>query len=112
MAGAPAQVRIEAPHAQGQFQVAPRDVQDALRRHARTLAQDPQQGTFIAVARVPKETLRRWQARVAAVPNLWKLDLPQGWRALYTVGSEGPLRVVLVLEVLRHKDYDRLLGYK
>ena len=107
-----AEVRIEAPHAESQFRGAPADVQESLRRQDRTLVQDPQHGTFIATGRVPKEALRRWQARVGALANLWKLDLPQGWRALYTVGSDGPLRVVFVIEVVRHKDYDRLLGYK
>lgn len=111
MRAPPAEVRIEAPHAEGQFRGAPREVQDALRRRARRLAQDPQHGTFIAIGRVPKDTVRRWQARVGTVPNLYKLDLPQGWRALYTVGSGGSLRVVLVLEILRHKEYDQLLGY-
>ena len=106
------EVRIESPHAEEQFRGAPREVQDALRRQARALSHDPQHGTFVALSRVPKETVRRWQARVGAMQNLWKLDLPQGWRALYTVGSEGPLRVVIVLEVVRHKDYERLLGYK
>lgn len=82
------------------------------RASARALAADPQHGTFIALRGVPKETLRRWHARVGAVANLWKLDLPEGWRALYTVGSDGPLRVALVLEVLSQKEYDRLLGSK
>ena len=93
MSAPPAEVRIEAPHAESQFRGAPADVRESLRRQARMLAHDPQHGTFIAIRQVPKETLRRWQARVGAVLNLWKLDLPQGWRALYTVGSDGPLRV-------------------
>jgi hypothetical protein len=112
MPAPPTEVRIESPHAEDQFRGAPSAVQEALRRQARTLAGDPQHGTFIAVGRVPKETLRRWQARVGALPNLWKVDLPDGWRALYTIGSDGPLRVVIVIEVVRHKEYDRLLGYK
>ncbi|MFQ5838322.1 MAG: hypothetical protein ACE5HJ_06015 [Thermoplasmata archaeon] len=72
---------------------------------------DPQAGTFLRVARVPKVTTQRWEARIGTVTNLYKLDLPGGWRALYTIGSDGPLRVVLVLEILRHKDYERVLGY-
>ncbi len=82
-----------------------------MRRKAKNLAKDPQSGTFLPVARVPKATLRRWEARVGRVTNLYKLDLPGAWRALYTIGSEGPLRVVLVLEVRRHRDYERVLGF-
>ena len=63
------------------------------------------------MARVPQATRRKWEGRVGPVRNLYKVDLTGGWRPLYTVGSEGPLRVVLVLEVLRHKEYERVLGY-
>ena len=102
---------MESPHAERQFRSAPRSVQEALWRKARELADDPQAGTFLPMARVPPVARRRWEARVGRVTNLYKLDLPGAWRALYTVGREGPLRVVLVLEVLRHKDYERVLGY-
>ena len=86
-------------------------MQEALRRKAKDLAEDPQAGTFVSVTRVPKATMRRWEMRVRKVTNLSKLDLPGAWRALYTIGSDGPLRVVLVVEVLRHRDYERVLGY-
>ena len=82
-----------------------------MRRKAKNLANDPQAGTFVSAARVPKATVRRWEARVGRVTNLYKLDLPGAWRALYTIGTDGPLRVVLVLEILSHKDYERVLGY-
>lgn len=110
MSSPSAEVRLESPHAERQFQSAPKEVSEALRRKAKDLAKDPQAGTFVPVARVPKATMRRWEARVGKVTNLYKLDLPGGWRALYTIGSDGPLRVVLVLEVVRHKDYERALG--
>ena len=82
-----------------------------MRRKAKDLAKDPQTGTFVSVTRVPKATMRRWEVRVGKVTNLYKLDLPGAWRALYTIGSDGPLRVLLVVEVFRHKDYERVLGY-
>ena len=86
-------------------------MQEALRRKAKDLADDPQARTFVSVTRVPKATLRTWEARVGKVTNLYKLDLPGAWRALYTIGSDGPLRVVLVVEVLCHRDYERVSGY-
>ncbi len=82
-----------------------------MRRKAKDLAKDPQAGTFVPLTRVPKAKMRRWEMRVGKVTNLYKLDLPGAWRALYTIGSDGPLRVVLVVEVLRHRDYERVLGY-
>ena len=82
-----------------------------MRREAKDLARDPQAGTFVSVTRVPKATIRRWEGRVGKVTNLYRLDLRDAWRALYMIGSDGPLRVVLVVEVFRHKDYERVLGY-
>jgi hypothetical protein len=106
-----AQVQIESPHALRQLRSAPRDVADSLRRQTAALAADPFRGTFIALAGVPKRTRAVWQARVGPVPNLYKVDLPQGWRALYFVATNERRRDVFVIEVLSHTDYDRLLGY-
>ena len=105
-----AEVRLEA-HAAKQFDRAPKDVAADLRRKAKRLADDPQAGTYVAFHPRFKRSLAKWMARVGTVDNLWKLDLARGWRALYTVGSDGPLRVVLVVEVVDHQEYDRLLAY-
>jgi hypothetical protein len=102
---------LEVPHAERQFANAPREIRDSLRRHARRLGDDPQVGTYVPVRTVPKSTLRRWQTRVGPVDRLYKLDLPRFWRALYVVRTEGANRVVLVIELLSHGDYERLLGY-
>jgi hypothetical protein len=110
MTPARAEVRLEA-RAARQFGRAPRSVQLHLRRRARALAEDPFLGAFVPLRRTPRSTVRRWESRVGSIPNLYRLALPEGWRALYAVGSDGPLRVVLVLEALDHRGYDRLLGY-
>lgn len=111
MADRQADVRVQAPHAAKQFEKAPDEVQKILRERAGRLAEDPQAGTYISTSQVPDKTLKRWARRVGPVENLWKVDLPNAWRALYTIGSDGPHRVVLVLEIMTHTDYDRLLGY-
>lgn len=111
MSDAGAQVQIESPHALRQLREAPREVQDSLRRQAAALESEPFRGPFIALSGVPKRARAIWQARIGAIPNLYKLDLPQGWRALYFVASDEKRRDVFVIEVLSHGDYDRLLGY-
>lgn len=99
-------------HASKQFEKAPPAVRAKLRALARKLADDPQSGEYVPVADVHrKATLKAWEARVGAVRNLYKLELPDGWRALYTVGSRGVQRVAMVLEVADHKRYERLMGY-
>lgn len=107
----PTDVLLEA-SAEKQLAKAPRSARDRLRRLAPALAEDPQLGEYVPPSDVHRRpTLRKWEARVGPVRNLYKLDLAAGWRALYTVGSRGADRVVMVLEVVDHKQYERLMGY-
>jgi len=49
----------------------------------------------------------------APVSNAWRFELPLAYRCVYSVQSApGIGTVVLVLEILSHKDYDRLFGYR
>lgn len=105
------EVRLEA-HAAKQFDRAPPVVREDLRRKGKRLAADPQTGTYIAFHPRFRKALVKWRARVGTVENLWKLDLAGGWRAIYTVGSDGPLRVVVILELVDHHGYDLLFGYR
>lgn len=98
--------------AQKQFEKAPKAVQRQLRELAGNLVEDPHAGEYVPVADVHnKGTVKKWERRVGRVRNLYKLELSDGWRALYTVGSRGAERVVMVLEVIDHKQYERLMGY-
>jgi hypothetical protein len=71
------------------------------------LAQDPTVGESIRKGLIPKALIRRY-----AVDNLWRLELPDAWRVLYTIAAKpgrGP--EVFILRILTHKEYDRLFGY-
>ena len=76
----------------------------ALVRLAGTLREDPFAGT-----QVPKELFPQ---AFAKYDNLWKLDLPHAFRAVYTVlGRPGGGVRVAVEWIGDHGDYDRLFGY-
>ncbi len=49
----------------------------------------------------------------APLGNLWRFELPLAHRALYTL-QQTPTEnsVVFILEILNHKEYDRLFGYR
>jgi hypothetical protein len=48
-----------------------------------------------------------------AVSNAWRFELPGAFRGIYTVQPSDARRpVVVVLEVLSHKEYDQLFGYR
>jgi hypothetical protein len=47
------------------------------------------------------------------VENAWRFELPGAFRGIYTVANEdGRKPAVIVLEILSHKEYDRLFGYR
>ena len=58
---------------------------------------------------VPKALARKTSYQV---DNLWAVDLVGYWRMLYTLkGSEIEI-LCFVLEIIGHKKYDKLFGYR
>lgn len=63
-------------------------------------------GIQITKRLIPKEYLSNY-----AIDNLWKYNLPNGWRVVYSITHENVLIVSLILEWFRHKDYERKFKY-
>src|SRR3989338_3753211 len=59
-------------------------------------------GIQIPKDRIPKEYLTKYGAK-----NLWKYNLPNAWRIMYTIRSEEIIVISLLLEWMNHKDYNR-----
>ncbi len=55
---------------------------------------------------IPKEYIKKYEAK-----NLWKYDLPKGWRIIYSIVKEEILVISLVLEWFDHKNYERRFKY-
>lgn len=80
---------------------------DKLLWHADKLKHDVTHGDQIPRDRIPKRLERTYDAT-----NLWRLELPGGWRALYTIMTRADEpTTVSILRILDHTEYDRLLGY-
>lgn len=45
------------------------------------------------------------------IDNLWKYDLPKGWRLLYSVANGEVCIISVILEWMDHKDYEKRFGY-
>lgn len=60
---------------------------------------------------VPKNLIPR-RYKDMGVANLFRNDLPGGWRVLHTVMEIGGEQAVIELEALSHPDYDSLFGYE
>jgi Txe/YoeB family toxin of Txe-Axe toxin-antitoxin module len=78
-----------------------------LMRAIDDLKQDPFCGTKLPQRLFPKEYVQRYN-----IDNLWKYDLPDGWRLIYTLVNKGQVEIIsVILEWFDHKDYERRFSY-
>ena len=55
---------------------------------------------------IPKEYVSKYR-----VNNLWKYNLPNAWRLIYTIKGGEVVVVSVILEWMTHKEYERRFGY-
>lgn len=60
---------------------------------------------------VPKDRIPR-RYKDDGVTNLFRNDLPGGWRLLHTVMEVGGEQAVIELDALPHREDDRVFGYE
>lgn len=46
------------------------------------------------------------------VQNLWRVELTGYWRMLYTIKGDEVQIICFILDILDHKKYNKLFGYK
>jgi len=63
-------------------------------------------GTQIQKKLFPKDYVTKYN-----ITSLWKYDLPNGWRLLYSVGKEKVYVISVILEWFNHKDYEKQFKY-
>ena len=80
---------------------------DYLDRAMDDLEKNEQAGAKVPSKQWPKEYIKKFD-----IKNLWKYDLPNGWRVLYTIKGNNVEIISVVLEWITHKDYERKFGYK
>jgi len=55
---------------------------------------------------IPKEYIKKYD-----VKNLWKYNLPDAWRLIYSIKGRNLLVFSIILEWMDHKTYERKFGY-
>ena len=63
-------------------------------------------GIQISKKLIPKNYITKHR-----IDNLWKYDLPQGWRLIYSVEKDNVYIITILLEWFDHKNYERRFGY-
>lgn len=77
-----------------------------IRRAIEDLKVNAHAGIQIPKKLIPKIYFDKYKIR-----NLWKYDLPKGWRLLYSVGANGIEILSIILEWMDHKEYERRFNY-
>jgi Txe/YoeB family toxin of Txe-Axe toxin-antitoxin module len=70
------------------------------------LKQNPLCGAKIPKALWPKDYVQKYM-----ITNLWKYDLPNAWRLIYTLETDEIKIISIILEWFDHKDYEKRFGY-
>ncbi len=77
------------------------------RSYRNVLLLDCQHGEVVRKSRIPREL-----ATAYGIENLYVEDLPDYWRMLYSIVKSSGKRIVMILEIVDHKAYDRWLGFR
>ena len=73
--------------------------------------QDLEKNAFCGI-QIPKRLIPEdYKKRFGQLDNLWKYNLPNAWRLIYTVKKGTVLILSIVLEWMDHKAYERRFNY-
>ena len=77
-----------------------------IERAISDLKENPMCGTKIPKKLWPKEYSKKYE-----ITNLWKYDLPNAWRLIYTIEQDKINIVSIILEWFNHKEYENMFNY-
>jgi len=80
---------------------------EQLRKAFKNLQEDAFCGIQIPKNLIPKE----YNAKFGPLNNLWKYNLPNAWRLVYTIKHSDIAVLSVLLEWLDHKNYERRFNY-
>ena len=81
----------------------------AIRDKAELIKLDRTYGNSIKKKEFPKKYFERYK-----ITNLYRVELPNFWRMFYTLtpGEEKVKIIAFVLDIIDHKDYDKIIKIK
>src|SRR3989338_3422056 len=68
---------------------------------------NPFYGNNMPKVLIPQEYIKRYKAT-----NLWRVELTNYWRMLYTIKGDQIEIICFVLDIIDHKEYDKKFEYR
>jgi mRNA-degrading endonuclease RelE of RelBE toxin-antitoxin system len=84
-----------------------KDLRKQLDRAFANLKENVFCGIQIPKRLIPKEYIKKF----GNITNLWKYNLPDAWRLIYTIKNNNISILSVVLEWMDHKTYERRFKY-
>ena len=85
--------------------------EDEIKKFVKRAIKDIELNAFCGV-QIPKKLIPKEYIQKYEIRNLWKYDLPGGWRLLYSIITPSKVEILsIILEWLNHNDYERRLKY-
>ena|SRR3989344_2391649 len=72
---------------------------------------DLEKNAFCGI-QIPKRLIpKEYFTKLNDLENLWKYNLPNAWRLIYTIKKDKVVVLSIILEWLDHKEYERRFNY-
>ena len=84
---------------------------DEIKRYIKRAIEDIKQNAFCGIP-IPKRLIPREYVQKFKIQNLWKYDLPDGWRLVYSITTPNKVEIIsIILEWFSHPEYERKFYY-
>jgi mRNA-degrading endonuclease RelE of RelBE toxin-antitoxin system len=83
-----------------------KSILNSFERIKEILKENPQYGDPIRKELIPSELKK------SGIQNLYRAELSNYWRMLYTIEGNTITIFLFVLKIVDHKEYNKLFGYK
>jgi len=83
-----------------------------LYKHLKRAFDDILENAFCGI-QIPKKLIpAEYSKKFKPLNNLWKYNLPNAWRLIYTIKSPNKIEIIsVILDWMNHKDYERLFNF-
>jgi len=73
--------------------------------------EDLEENAFSGI-QIPKKLIpKEYRLKFGKLDNLWKYNLPNAWRLIYTIKQHQVVVLSIILEWMEHKEYERKFKY-
>lgn len=84
---------------------------DEVKKYINRAKEDIKQNAFCGIP-IPKRLIPKTYIQKYNITNLWKYDLPDGWRLVYSITTPNKIEIIsIILEWFPHPEYERRFNY-